>query len=124
RHRAFQFYLKYPGLSKFLAHLPFFFYLFPRRIKKFFAAITDSHEETYLNFSSLKVIPPGLREDFLFFYPKGISPYKAALAFDQAYYLVNDVLKIHDNANMAHGLEGRAPFLDGPLVSLSNSMSE
>src|SRR5690606_32766044 len=63
RHRAFQFYLKYPGLFKFLGHLPFFFYLFPRRIKKFFAAITDSHEETYLNFSSLKVIPPGLRED-------------------------------------------------------------
>src|SRR5690606_26400389 len=54
----------------------------------------------------------------------GLSPYKAALAWDRQYYLVNDVLKIHDNATMAHGLEGRAPYMDAALVTLSNNMTE
>src|SRR5690606_26507023 len=32
--------------------------------------------------------------------------------------------KIHDNATMAHGLEGRAPYLDHALVALSQNMTE
>ncbi|MEX2593010.1 MAG: asparagine synthase (glutamine-hydrolyzing) [Anditalea sp.] len=124
RHMAFRYYLKNPSLFRSLAKWILLSPLLPRRIKKILNAITDSAEGTYLNFSSLQSIPFDIRNDFLAYYPKDTSPYKAALSWDREYFLVNDVLKIHDNATMAHGLEGRAPFMDESLVALSNSLSE
>ncbi len=39
-------------------------------------------------------------------------------------YLVNDILKIHDTSCMAHGIEGRSPYLDMELIMMSQNMSE
>lgn len=124
RHRAFRYYLKNRKVLKFFRNSKLFFSLFPRRIRKLLNGVADSDEGTYLNFSSLQTIPEDQREGFLAYYPKGLPPYRSALAWDRQYYLVNDVLKIHDNANMAHGVEGRAPFMDESLVNLSSSLSE
>lgn len=124
RHMAFRQYLKHRQIFKFLSIQKKFISLISRRIKKMLDGIAGTDEKTYLNFSSLQNIPETLEGEFLSFYPKGLSPYKAALVWDREYYLINDVLKIHDNANMAHGVEGRAPFLDQALVNLSNGLTE
>jgi len=124
RHKAFKFYLKHKQMMQYLVGKKFLTKYLPRRLKKLFEAVSSSPEETYLNFSSLQTIPLDLRAEFLRYFPKGLSPYKTAISWDRQYYLVNDVLKIHDNATMAHGVEGRAPYMDETLVTLSNSMSE
>ena len=124
RHKAFRWYLKHrDGVDRF-SRQKWMNNVLPRRVKKFLNAVSVSPEETYLNFSSLQAIPPELRSQFLSYYPKSDSPYKSALSWDRSYYLVNDVLKIHDNATMAHGVEGRAPYLDKALVALSHNMTE
>jgi asparagine synthase (glutamine-hydrolysing) len=124
RHKAFRWYLKYQDKVNSLSRFRPFRGLLPRRMKKFLEAVAPSPAATYLNFSSLQTIPVSWRQKFLSYYPEEESPYKAALAWDRDYYLVNDVLKIHDNATMAHGLEGRAPYLDHALVALSQNMTE
>jgi len=93
-------------------------------VKKYFNSIAENVNETYLNFSALQPIPDPYKPKFLSYYHPTGKPYKDALEWDMSFYLINDVLKIHDNASMAHGLEGRAPYLDGPLVDLSRSLSE
>ncbi|WP_339901291.1 asparagine synthase-related protein [uncultured Cyclobacterium sp.] len=55
-------------------------------------------------------------------YPSSEEDFKNALTYDRSLYLVHDLLKIHDNACMANGIEGRAPFLDWSLIGLSDSM--
>jgi asparagine synthase (glutamine-hydrolysing) len=124
RHKAFRWYLKHQINVVRLSRQEWMVNFFPRRIKKFMKAVSSSPEETYLNFSSLQTVPTTLRSQFLSYYPKGDSPYKSALVWDRRYYLVNDILKIHDNATMAHGVEGRAPYLDKALVALSHGMTE
>lgn len=124
RHRAFKFYLRHPGMLYAFSGQKYLLDFLPRRLRKFIRAIADSPEKTYLNFSSLQAIPVGLKDHFLRYFPKASSPYKAALYWDQQYYLVNDILKIHDNATKAQGLEGRAPYMDKALVTLSHNMTE
>ncbi|WP_200975000.1 asparagine synthase (glutamine-hydrolyzing) [Echinicola sp. 20G] len=124
RHEAFKFYLKNKELltksSAVGGNIPFL----PRRLKKMLLAVEDSEKATFLNFSSLRNVPKQYRSHFLEYYPTIKTPFKAALEWDRNYYLVNDVLKIHDNALMAHGIEGRAPYLDKAIVDLSLSLSE
>jgi asparagine synthase (glutamine-hydrolysing) len=125
RHKAFRYYLKNQVFLKALSKgMRLVSPILPRRIKKMLTGITDTDEGTYLNFSSLQPIPFDKRNDFLAYYPKDTTPYKAAISWDREYFLINDVLKIHDNATMAHGLEGRAPYLNKSLVALSNSLTE
>lgn len=124
RHKAFRFYLKHMRKMPSFVGNKFLVKYLPRRLKKFVEAVSASPEETYLNFSSLQTIPLHLRPEFLRYFPKGLPPYKTALSWDRDYYLTNDVLKIHDNATMAHGLEGRAPYMDEGLVALSKNLSE
>lgn len=124
RHKAFRWYLQHQDKISRLPHAALIRGLLPRRVRKFLEAVAASPEETYLNFSSLQAIPPQLRQQFLSYFPLDEAPYKAALAWDRTYYLVNDVLKIHDNATMVHGVEGRAPYLDQALVALSHNMTE
>ncbi|WP_460542755.1 asparagine synthase (glutamine-hydrolyzing) [Echinicola sediminis] len=124
RHEAFRFYLKHKaGLTKWgvlVSKMP----TMGRGINKFLEAIENSEEATFLNFSSLQAVPSAVQGKFLAYYPKEKGAFKSALAWDRDYYLINDILKIHDNALMVHGVEGRAPYLDKALVELSNSMSE
>ncbi|EPR65205.1 Asparagine synthetase [Cyclobacterium qasimii M12-11B] len=124
RHMAFKTYLKRPnlwhGVSQFLQDMP----LFSRSQKKFLKGIHKNPDRTFINFAALNPVPEKLGRVLEDHYPKSGSNYKNALAYDQAFYLVHDLLKIHDNACMAHGIEGRAPFLDWTLVALSKEMSE
>ena len=124
RHRAFRWYLQHQDRVRIFSRQKWMNGVLPRRAKKFLNAVSPSHEETYLNFSSIQTVPIALRDQFLSYYPKSDSPYKSALSWDRGYYLVNDILKIHDNATMAHGVEGRAPYLDKALVELSHNMTE
>lgn len=124
RHAAFRYYLKNKGallkMSKIGKVLPFL----SRKASKMAYAIDESEQVTFLNFSSLQRIPKKDICTFLKYFPEGLSPYKSALEWDRQYYLVNDILKIHDNALMSHGIEGRAPYLDKGLVELSLSLNE
>lgn len=124
RHRAFLFYLnnrKTAGyLKNFLGHFPFV----PRMFQKMLHGIGATEMETYLNFAALQPIPPALFSDFSQWFKPKDNPYLAALNWDRDVYLIHDVLKVFDNATMAHGIEGRSPYLDSPLLSLSMSLTE
>jgi len=123
RHVAFKTYLRRPYLwrivSQFLQKAPFL----SRSQKKFLEAIHENPDRTFINFAALTPVPEKFGRVLEDHYPKFGGDFKKALAYDQGMYLVHDLLKIHDNACMAHGIEGRAPFLDWPLVALSNGMS-
>lgn len=124
RHMAFLFYLKHQKtagyLKKSLSPLP----IFPRMFKKLIQGIGATEMETYLNFAALQPIPPELFSDFKQWFEPNNNPYKAALNWDRNVYLIHDILKVFDNATMAHGIEGRSPYLDWPLISLSMSLTE
>ncbi|MDP9159087.1 MAG: asparagine synthase (glutamine-hydrolyzing) [Acidobacteriota bacterium] len=47
-----------------------------------------------------------------------------ALAFDQRYYLPDDILHKVDRISMAHSLEVRPPFLDPRVVNFANSLPD
>ncbi|WP_194775477.1 asparagine synthase (glutamine-hydrolyzing) [Pararhodonellum marinum] len=124
RHKAYKWYLKHPHLSKFLIRFKNWVPTWSRAGRKFLDGLDNDKMATYINFSSLYQIPKSKLNAFSHFYPKQLPPYKAALEWDRSYYLIHDVLKIHDNACMSHGIEGRAPYLDQPLVEMSLSLSE
>lgn len=50
------------------------------------------------------------------------SPLESALAWDQSEYLPNDILTITDLATMAHGIEGRFPFLHPNLTHFADAI--
>ncbi|KEO73620.1 asparagine synthase (glutamine-hydrolyzing) [Anditalea andensis] len=124
RHIAFQKYLKNPGLYHSMGKVARWVPLLPRSIRKFFDALEKDVCSSFLNFTALQPIPDPYKPLYLSYYKQTGKPFKDALEWDRSFYLINDVLKIHDNASMAHGLEGRAPYLDGPLVDLSKRLSE
>ncbi len=117
RHRAFHHYLQnqsfWKNFAPFLQKLPL-----GRAWQKFNSGIRESARETFLNFSALGNPNIGLNADYLKLIDPHLTRYKAALDFDRKVYLVQDVLKIQDNALMAHSIEGRSPFLHHPLIEL------
>ncbi|MDO6439644.1 asparagine synthase (glutamine-hydrolyzing) [Cyclobacterium sp. 1_MG-2023] len=123
RHKAFKAYLKHPQLwqniSGFLKHFP----QLSRSRQKFLKGIHPEPSRTFINFAALYPVPEELGIRLKERYPTSEGDFKNALAYDQSLYLVQDLLKIHDNACMANGIEGRAPFLDWSLIGLSDSMS-
>ncbi|AFL83537.1 asparagine synthase, glutamine-hydrolyzing [Belliella baltica DSM 15883] len=123
RHLAFLKYLQRPKFYENLKGIASGFPL-PASLKKFFSGIDQDPRKTFLNFSSLQNIPEEEFSKFLAWYPNEESNFQNALHFDRTYYLINDVLKIHDNACMAHGIEGRAPYLDFELIQWTKSFSE
>ncbi|WP_297336500.1 asparagine synthase (glutamine-hydrolyzing) [Algoriphagus sp.] len=123
RHQAFDRYLQYQKLL--LAVKPWVKFLpWSRRRKKFFAGIDPDPNRTFLNFSALQAIPGDLFSDYERVFNKNLSPYTRMLDFDRQVYLVQDVLKIQDNALMAHGIEGRSPYLDENLIQFWRSIAD
>lgn len=59
-----------------------------------------------------------LHEDF-----SDHAPLHAALRWDQDQYLPNDILAITDLATMAHGIEGRFPFLHPAITQWADAQS-
>ncbi|GMQ25379.1 asparagine synthase (glutamine-hydrolyzing) [Algoriphagus sp. oki45] len=123
RHQAFFQYLKYPSfwgqIAPFLSKWPL-----GRTWKKFMQGIDADPRITFMNFAALQNPPKELLEDYLRIFDSHLSPYKQALDFDRKVYLVQDVLKIQDNALMAHGIEGRSPYLDSSMISIWRSVED
>ncbi len=124
RHKAFLLYLKHPKLARYLRNLSNKLPVFPRMVQKFIQGVGATDSETYLNFAALQPVPEELFSLANPWFEPENTPYKAALNWDRNIYLVHDILKVFDNATMAHGIEGRSPYLDRPLVSLSMSLTE
>jgi asparagine synthase (glutamine-hydrolysing) len=122
RHKAFLQYLKNPSFSslagKVMASLGM------KEAKKFSSSIEENAEETFIQMAALQRIPKEHLPEFVKYYPRDGGDLKNALAFDRQFYLVNDILKIHDNSCMAHGIEGRAPYLDRDLIAYAVQLCE
>ena len=88
------------------------------------SAITGEPNQTFLNFSALQNPPSDMIADYARIFNNQLPEYKRMLDFDRQVYLVQDVLKIHDNALMAHGIEGRAPYLDASILGLWGKVND
>lgn len=123
RHQAFLQYLKHPNFWENIKKLGIH-QAFPASLKKMIGSIGETQQETFIQMSALQQIPSHYLPLFTALYPSSGNPMKDALEWDRVFYLVNDILKIHDNACMAHGIEGRSPYLDQELISISLGLSE
>ena len=123
RHAAFA---RYWERHPFWSNWDSFFEKFPlgRNWKKYMAAISPDPNETFLNFSALQNPPADMVADYTRIFNSKLEEYKRMLDFDRQVYLVQDVLKIHDNALMAHGIEGRAPYLDASILGLWRKVND
>ncbi|SHM57114.1 asparagine synthase (glutamine-hydrolysing) [Cyclobacterium lianum] len=124
RHQAFKTYLRHPNFwqkaAPLLQRIPFT----GRKLQKFTASLQPTVQRTFMNFSALSPLPEGLATQLDPMYPLRNGDLKAALDWDRRVYLVQDLLKIHDNACMAYGIEGRAPFLDWQVLEFADRLSE
>jgi asparagine synthase (glutamine-hydrolysing) len=59
---------------------------------------------------------PDAFDDLAARWPAEADPVAAAARFEWREKLVNDLLWQEDRVSMAHGLEARVPFVDGPLA--------
>ena len=124
RHKAFLLFLKHRKLGTYLKRFLGTIPIFPRMLHKAMEGIGTTDMETYLNYAALQPVPSELCGDLTGWFEPKAYPFKAALNWDRRVYLAQDILKVFDNATMAHGLEGRSPYLDLPMVSLSMSLTE
>jgi asparagine synthase (glutamine-hydrolysing) len=122
RHRAFRHYLNHPKLLKQIASISDF--PFSGYLKKLLQSISDTPEDTFIQMAALEKIPEIYLDIFRPWYPKGPFDFKNALDWDRTFYLVNDILKVHDTACMAHGIEGRAPYLYPDLLNFAIGQTE
>jgi asparagine synthase (glutamine-hydrolysing) len=123
RHQAFDFYLKNQSTLILIKSILQKF-LIGRKARKFFSSIERDQQKTFLNFSALQPISNDLASDYERIFNPKLSPYKGALDFDRQVYLVQDVLKILDQALMAQSIEGRAPYLSGSMLSFWNEIQD
>lgn len=123
RHKAYLSYLQHPNFWHFLKKTGIAT-LLPFDMEKMIKSMEESQSLTYIQMAALENLPEGLLKELQLLYPSKADGIKNALDWDRTIYLVNDILKIHDNACMAHGIEGRAPYLDTELIALSQQLSE
>ncbi|SEJ18321.1 asparagine synthase (glutamine-hydrolysing) [Cyclobacterium xiamenense] len=124
RHAAYKRYLANPVFWNRAASVGKRFPVGGRRLRQFLGGIHPDPIRTFMNFAGLYPLPDSLATELSGLYPKEDGPFTNALAWDKKVYLVHDLLKIHDNACMAHGIEGRVPFLDWQVVDWSLRRSE
>lgn len=124
RHIAFKQYLNHPEFWQWAAPLLKRVPFLGRGKQKFLSSIQGTAQRTFMNFAALSPLPEALADSLDPLYPKGNGDFKNALEWDRKMYMVQDLLKIHDNACMAHGIEGRAPFLDWQVVAMGIRLSE
>lgn len=122
RHRAFRYYLNHPTMLRQIA--TFSDFPFPGYLKKLLKSISKNPEDTFIQMAAVEKIPEAYLGIFRHWYPKSEFDFKNALDWDRTFYLTNDILKIHDNACMAHGIEGRAPYLYSGLLEFALSQTE
>lgn len=117
RHKAFDTYLEHKNFflrfQSTLKKLPL-----GREWQKFFSGLDSNPHRTFLNFSALGILPEDFLSDYDRVFNGKLPLYKQVLDFDRKVYLVQDILKIQDNALMAHSIEGRAPYLDQEMIAL------
>lgn len=123
RHRAFDQYLSHKKLlltiKPWIKKIPL-----GRKWDKFIAGIDPDPHRTFLNFSALQPVPADLFTDYERVFDTKLPLYTRMLDFDRKAYLVQDVLKIQDNALMTHGIEGRSPYLDESLIQFWRSIGD
>lgn len=123
RHKAFDVYQKHKDLllrfQGILGKLPL-----GRSYQKFISAIDPTPQKTFLNFSSLANISEELSEGYDRVFNRELPLYTQMLDFDRQVYLVQDVLKLQDNALMAHSIEGRSPYLNTSMVALWRNIKD
>ncbi|WP_439489366.1 asparagine synthase (glutamine-hydrolyzing) [Algoriphagus sp.] len=123
RHKAFAFYKKNKAIllrSKgFLNKIPL-----GRSYHKFVAGINPNGQNTFLNYSALEKLPDSLADKYHKIFDPNLEDYRQMLDFDRRVYLVQDVLKIQDNALMAHSIEGRSPYLDETMQLLWRNVTD
>ncbi|PZX49312.1 asparagine synthase (glutamine-hydrolysing) [Algoriphagus ratkowskyi] len=123
RHKAFDFYQNHKGLllkfQSILAKIPL-----KRGYQKFISSIDSDPRRTFLNFSGLDILPNDLALDYDRVFNKNLPNYIQMLDFDRQVYLVQDVLKIQDNALMAHSIEGRSPYLDASMLDVWRNVED
>lgn len=123
RHKAIDFYLRNKNLITpilpLLKKLPL-----SRSYNKFLNALSPDSQKTFLNFTALQNPTQNIHDNYQSNFDSALSDYKQLLDFDRRNYLVQDVLKIQDNALMAHSIEGRAPYLDQKMISLWENVSD
>ena len=123
RHMAFKSVLQYPKFYQYCRnHLSGF--PLSNATKKTLLSLENSLDRTFINYASLLPIPKSSQTLFTKWYPQSPNDFKNALEWDRQIYLANDILKIHDNVCMAHGIEGRSPYLDSELIMMGRSLSE
>lgn len=122
RHKAFRHYLNHPKILKQIA--TFSDFPFPGYLKKLLQSISKNPGDTFIQMASIEKIPKAYLSIFQPWYPKSEFDFKNALDWDRTFYLVNDILKIHDTACMAHGIEGRAPYLYPDLLNFALGQTE
>ncbi|WP_162418469.1 asparagine synthase (glutamine-hydrolyzing) [Cyclobacterium roseum] len=124
RHLAYKKYVHHPlfwnGVAAKFNRIP----LLGKSFQRFLSGIHPSPQRTFMNFASLSVLPDSLANALDSGYSHGEQLFKNALEWDRTVYLVYDLFKIHDNACMAHGIEGRVPFLDWQVVDWSLRLGE
>lgn len=123
RHLAYKKFLEKEQTFRWIARSGMYRIL-PTNYRKLFSSIEDTNEETYIQMAALEKVDSQFLKKLVKAYPISPYPYKNALNWDQKMYLINDILKVHDNTCMAHGIEGRSPYLAFELIALSKSMSE
>ena len=123
RHKAFYQFLNQKELwvkwADLLGKIPL-----GREWKKMMSGIDSDPQKTILNFSALENLDPDLAEDYTRIFNPKLPEYKQMLDFDRQMYLVQDVLKIQDNALMAYGIEGRSPYLDSRMLALWKAVED
>lgn len=123
RHQAFDLILRFPKLFDLLRSFGSFIPYSPP-LNRLLGLIKKDPSETFIQMASLSPMPEHVLKNWKMHYPEGNDPYLSALNWDRKIYLTNDVLRLNDDMFMSHGIELRAPYLDGEILTAIEAFPE